>query len=97
MNRRIRMVACLPGFMPASRRWRWRTRAKRKIGLVSVTVYHATNGDPDCGGTKSRCQCRRNCIERMRREERLRFRHYRLLGKDTQPLAAELRKLGAAA
>jgi len=58
---------------------------RTKMGLVSVTVYHATNGDPTVAGPKA-AVVPKETSERLRREERLRFKSYRLLGQDTQPL-----------
>ena len=58
---------------------------KTKIGRVSVTVYHATNGDPKAAGGKA-TDVSKEVADRLRREKRLRFKSYRLLGHDTQPL-----------
>ena len=58
---------------------------KEKLGLVRVTVYHATNGDPKAAGEKA-LPVAADVVERLKREERLRFKHYRMLGRDTQPL-----------
>jgi hypothetical protein len=58
---------------------------REKIGLVRVTVYHATDGDPQVAGDKA-LPVAAKVVERLRREERLRFKHYRMLGRDTQPL-----------
>ncbi|MCU0749674.1 MAG: hypothetical protein MUF13_09040 [Akkermansiaceae bacterium] len=56
-----------------------------KIGQVSVTVYHATDGDPQSAGPKA-AAVPEEVAERLRREERLRFKSYRVLGTDVQPL-----------
>ncbi len=58
---------------------------REKLGLVRVTVYFATDGDPKAAGEKAQ-QVEASVVERIRSEERLRFKHYRLLGRDTQPL-----------
>jgi hypothetical protein len=58
---------------------------KAKIGRVSVTVYHATNGDPKAAGAKA-TDVSKETADRLRREERLRFRSYKLLGTDIEPL-----------
>jgi hypothetical protein len=58
---------------------------RTKIGLVSVTVYHATNGDPSQSGSRA-VPVSKELAARLASEERLRFKHYRLLGQDTQPL-----------
>lgn len=55
------------------------------IGRVSVTVYYATNGDPKVAGTKA-AAVSRETEKRLRSEERLRFKNYRTLGRDVQPL-----------
>lgn len=55
------------------------------IGSVSVTVYHATDGDPQVAGKKS-AKVSQSTEKRLRGEERLRFKNYRLLGQDVQPL-----------
>lgn len=56
-----------------------------KIGRVSVVVYHATDGDPGTAGPKA-VEVPKDVADRLRREERLRFKSYRLLGTDIQPL-----------
>lgn len=55
------------------------------IGRVGVTVYFATNGDVKVAGKKAAAV---NSIteNRLRGEERLRFKSYRVLGQDVQPL-----------
>lgn len=58
---------------------------RARIGTVEVAVYHATDGDPRAAGEKARAVPAATA-DRLRREERLRFQHYRLLGQETQPL-----------
>lgn len=58
---------------------------KADIGRVSVTVYYATNGDSKVAGTKT-VAVTQEIEKRLRGEERLRFKSYRLLGQDEQPL-----------
>ena len=58
---------------------------KEKIGLVSVTVYYATNGDAKAAGEKT-ATVPQETAERLRKEEKLRFMTYRILGQDTQAL-----------
>lgn len=58
---------------------------KANIGWVGVTVYHATNGDPEVAGAKT-AAVTQEIEKRLRGEERLRFKNYRLLGQDVQPL-----------
>ncbi len=55
------------------------------IGGVSVTVYYATDGDPQVAGKKT-VKVSQSVEKRLRGEERLRFKNYRLLGQDVQPL-----------
>jgi hypothetical protein len=55
------------------------------LGKVSVTVYHATNGDPKAAGPKA-LAVEEETAKRLRLDPHLRFTHYRLLGADTQPL-----------
>ncbi len=56
-----------------------------KIGLVRVTVYHATNGNARAAGVKTAAVAKETC-QRLGSEARLRFKNYGLLGQDTQPL-----------
>jgi len=58
---------------------------KANIGRVAVTVYFATDGDPKVAGTKA-AAVSQETVKRLRGEERLRFKNYRLLGRDVQPL-----------
>jgi hypothetical protein len=52
---------------------------------VTVTVYHATDGDPNVAGAKTK-SVPQEITDRLRKEQRLRFKNYRLLGQDSQPL-----------
>jgi hypothetical protein len=58
---------------------------RAKVGKVTVTVYHATNGDSMAAGPKA-LSVSDEVASRLRLDQRLRFTHYRLLGADTQPL-----------
>jgi hypothetical protein len=58
---------------------------KAVIARVRVAVYHATNGNPDAAGVKA-VPVPQETARRLRKEEKLRFKNYRLLGEDTQPL-----------
>jgi hypothetical protein len=58
---------------------------KAVVGHVCVTVYHATDGDPKAAGAKA-VAVTKDTAERLGRESRLRFKSYRMLGEDTQPL-----------
>ena len=56
-----------------------------RIAMVKVTVFYATDGDPKAAGPKA-LPVPKECVERLRGEESLRFKHYKLLGRDTKPL-----------
>ena len=58
---------------------------KTTIGRVDFTVYYATDGDPKIAGEKSSAVAKET-ETRLRGEERLRFKNYRVLGHETQPL-----------
>lgn len=58
---------------------------KNVISRISVRVFFATNGDPATAGARAR-EVSAEQAKRFRRVESLSFRHYRLLGEDTQPL-----------
>lgn len=58
---------------------------KANIGRVGVTVYYATDGDPLVAGKKT-AKVTPDIEKRLRSEERLRFKNYRILGQDVQPL-----------
>jgi hypothetical protein len=58
---------------------------KAVLGRVSVTVYYATNGDPVVAGKKT-APVSAATEKRLRGAERLRFKNYRMLGQDVQPL-----------
>lgn len=83
MNRWQWMIACwvvaLSGASGAQE-----DPGKSKIGTICVTVYHATNGDPKVAGVKTAVA--KETANRLRKEERLRFKNYHLLGSDTQAL-----------
>lgn len=78
------MIACL-GFAMAGIAFGKEDAGKEKIGLVSVTVYYATNGDAKAAGEKT-VAVPQETAERLRKEEKLRFKTYRMLGQDTQAL-----------
>lgn len=58
---------------------------KSVVGTVSVTVYYATDGDAAAAGPKA-AVVGKPLETRLRNEAKLRFKHYRMLGEDTQPL-----------
>jgi hypothetical protein len=58
---------------------------KANMGQVSVTVYYATNADPDAAGAKA-AMVSQETQKRLRAEQHLNFKNYRLLGQDVQSL-----------
>ncbi|MCX6876703.1 MAG: hypothetical protein NTW21_23275 [Verrucomicrobia bacterium] len=58
---------------------------KTVVGKVNVAVYYATDGDAAVAGPKA-AVLGKVIEKRLRNEEKLRFKQYRLLGEDTQPL-----------
>jgi hypothetical protein len=58
---------------------------KTKLGRVNVMVFYATDGDPKVAGAKT-TSVGKKTEKRLRDEERLRFKNYRRLGQDIQPL-----------
>ena len=58
---------------------------KAKIGQVEVTVYFATNGDPEAAGERAE-EVGTATRERLQKESRLNFSHYRALGADKQSI-----------
>jgi hypothetical protein len=84
MNRRRCLIGllCLLGPVTGSAQ---EDPGRARIGAVTVTVYHATNGDPEAAGKRAK-SVTGEVAERLGREERLRFKHYSRLGEETQPL-----------
>ncbi|MDX1680036.1 MAG: hypothetical protein R3242_04820 [Akkermansiaceae bacterium] len=58
---------------------------KQVVGRIKVEVYHATDGDPKLAGKHAK-PIGVDLAKRLRREEQMRFKHYRLLGTDTKEL-----------
>ncbi len=58
---------------------------KAVLTQIAVTVYHATNGDPEVAGEMAR-PVDEETERRLRAERNLRFAHYRALGRDIEPL-----------
>lgn len=84
MNRRLWIIHAL-GWLLAAPAWSQDDPGRSPIGALTVTVYHATHGDPKVAGATAK-PVPAETAERFRKEERLRFKHYRLLGQETQPL-----------
>jgi hypothetical protein len=58
---------------------------RANIGRVNVVVYYATNGDLKVAGPKL-IPVTEPTVKLLTAEERLRFKHYGILGQDIQPL-----------
>ena len=58
---------------------------RTRIAEVRVTVYHATDGDPTAAGPRA-LPVPHMTSSRFHSEERLRFKHYRQIGRDASPL-----------
>lgn len=58
---------------------------RASVGRVSVAVYYATDGDAKAAGEKT-VAVSKETETLLRAEERLRFKSYRLMGQDVQPL-----------
>lgn len=58
---------------------------KAIIGQVDFTVYYGTNGDTKLAGSKS-SEVAKGTETLLRGEESLRFKNYRVLGHEKQPL-----------
>jgi hypothetical protein len=58
---------------------------RANIGRVCVSVYYATNSDPKAAVPKAAAVTKAT-EKRLRSEERLNFKSYRVLGQDVQPL-----------
>ncbi|RYD21328.1 MAG: hypothetical protein EOP88_11790 [Verrucomicrobiaceae bacterium] len=87
MNRRHWMLAAAAAFAAvlAGHAAAQDDPGKASVGRVSVTVYYGTDGDPKVAGEKT-VAVNKETEKRLRAEERLRFKSYRLLGQDVQPL-----------
>ncbi len=55
------------------------------IGHVKVTVFYATDGDPKVAGPKL-TSVTADVQKRLQAEKQLRFKHYSILGQETQSL-----------
>lgn len=58
---------------------------RTEVAMVRVTVYYATDGNPKAAGSKAQ-RVSQEVAKRLASEERLRFKHYRVLGQDTPAL-----------
>lgn len=84
MNRRAWMIAVV-GLSAAPFCTAQEDPGRARMALVTVTVYHATNGDPNAAGARAK-SVPPDVAARLGREQRLRFKHYSRLGEETQPL-----------
>jgi hypothetical protein len=76
------LLAFVAALIPASAQ---EDPGKEVIGQVRAKVYFATNGDPSLAGPKAKA-VNEKTVNRLRKEDRLRFTNYRLLGTDKKPL-----------
>lgn len=83
MIRRIAIALLLPIFAGAA--FAETDSGKDVIGMVTVTVYHATNGDPAAAGPRAK-EVSDEVARRLASEERLKFSNYLELGRDVRPL-----------
>ena len=60
-------------------------RGRDAIGNVTVTVLHATNEEPRPLGSVTK-ELDEGTAEKLRKESRLTFTHYRVVGSDQKPL-----------
>ncbi len=74
------LCAGLPGWLGAAD-----DPGKTEVGRVSVKVLYATDGDATAAGPKA-APLGKAMEERLRNEGKLRFKQYRALGEDIQPL-----------
>ncbi|MBC7980276.1 MAG: hypothetical protein H7Y36_06910 [Armatimonadetes bacterium] len=58
---------------------------RANVGKLQVTVYHATNADPELAGERA-ARIAPETEKRLQNESRLKFAHYRVLGAETQPI-----------
>jgi hypothetical protein len=58
---------------------------RAKVGVLEVTVYYATNGDPSAAGERAQ-EISADTRERMEKVEHLKFSHYRALGAESQAI-----------
>lgn len=84
MNRRFWLIAAL-AMIHSGTAMAVEDPGRAQLARVSVTVYHATDGDPTTSGS-SAVPVSKELAARLSSEERLRFKHYRRLGQDIQPL-----------
>ncbi|MEI8037148.1 MAG: hypothetical protein WCJ14_02050 [Verrucomicrobiota bacterium] len=82
MIRRCWMIACL-GVALSAVGAAQEDPGKAPIARIRVTVYHASDGPV---AADKLAAVNQETADRLRKEERLRFKHYRVLGQDTQPL-----------
>lgn len=84
MNRRDWITACWCLAVASSASGQ-EDPGRARIAGVTVTVFHATDGDPGAAGARAK-SVPAEVAARLGREQRLRFKHYSRLGEETQPL-----------
>ena len=82
--RALRAAACAFGLLLSDSQAQ-EDPGKERVGQILVSVYYATDGDPSLAGAKA-AEVPEALADRLQKDERLRFGHYRALGRDTQPL-----------
>lgn len=58
---------------------------RARVGILEVTVYYATNGDPKAAGERAQ-EISADTRKRLERLEHLKFSHYRALGAEAQSI-----------
>ncbi|BCU79115.1 hypothetical protein [Luteolibacter sp. LG18] len=58
---------------------------KEVVGNVVVRVFHVTDGDPKAAGDKAK-PLAQAAVDKLQKEEHLKFAHYSGIGVDTKPL-----------
>lgn len=56
-----------------------------EIGVLNVTVYYGTNGDPAAAGNRAE-KISESTETKLNATEGLRFNHYRAMGSDSKPI-----------
>jgi hypothetical protein len=84
IKRRTWLMVCL-AFLSGGAAYGLEDSGRTEVGKVGVKVYHATNGDPLSAGPKA-LPVGEEVAGRLRLDPHLRFKSYRLLGADVQPL-----------
>jgi len=79
------LLAWLAGAAASPRAAAQEDPGRESIAQLAVTVYHATDGDPEVAGPNARA-VDAGTERLLRAAKHLEFRHYRALGRDVQTL-----------